>query len=516
LNKDGNNKELPLQCYAVLPGDGRLVVITQGEPGYTLSPLDRGDRQRNRTIADEKNKEFGGITPEQEKRMITGAVIGWEFANISADSPAQAKKIMGLEIRRPGSFGNNTFATVVLPATPYELADALDRARVTDDRVIYSLEILGCELDYLPQFISPSTNLYELNYLAQRLAMLNEWELDCFTGMVMMDTVRTEYAPIPVERLINMTYSMADCNIAYEAHDDMSLGKFYADNDFVPALENLPENILSWLDYGKIGKELREGEGGVFTPNGYVVQNGEIAKAYQSGDAIPTGKPDYTVLLRVTKGYFNDPEYDNGLSAILKLPADDETLYRAVEKVEAASPKECAFTAVDCVIPRLTEKITDDMEDTNGGSYDIVNELAGQLRHLDREGSIPTYKAMLEAAPDDISLEDALDLGYQSEGFALMREAATPADYAKAELAKYTIPMKEELFADAILYHYGEKLMEHNNATATDYGVLISRDGQTVEQCLVRPDRNMDLKENGTNQETADLGSSGPVMGGCS
>jgi len=503
LNKDRNNTELPQQCYAVLPGDGRLVTITQGKPGYIQSPLDRGDRQRNRAIADEKNNEAGGITPAQEKRMITGAIIGWEFANISVDSPARAKKIMGLEIRRPGSFGNNTFATVVLPATPYELADALDRARVTDDRVIYSLEILDCELDYLPQFISPSTNLYELNHLAQRLAVLSEWELDCFTGMVMMDTVRTEYAPIPVERLINMTYSMSDCHIAYEAHDDMSLGKFYADNDFVPALENLPENVLSWLDYGKIGKEMREGEGGVFMPNGYVVQNGELAKAYQSGDAIPTRKPDYTVLLQVTKGYFNDPEYDSDLSAFLKLPADVQALCRAAEEVEAASLKECTFAAVDCVIPRLTEKITDDLEATNGGSYDMVNELAGQLQHLDREGSIPTYKAMLEAAPNDISLEDSLDLGYQSEGFALMRETATPADYAKAELDKCAIPLKEKLFADASLYHYGEKLMEHNKAVPTDYGILTSRNGQTVEQCLVRPDRNMDVTGNGTNQETA-------------
>jgi hypothetical protein len=329
--------------------------------------------------------------------------------------------------------------------------------------------------------------------------------------MVMMDTVRTEYAPIPVERLINMTYSMSDCHIAYEAHDDMSLGKFYADNDFVPALENLPENVFSWLDYGKIGKEMREDEGGVFTPNGYVVQSGEIAKAYQSNDAIPTGKPDYTVLLQVTKGYFNDTEYDSDLSAFLKLPADVQALCRAAEEVEAASLKECTFAAVDCVIPRLTEKITDDLEATNGGSYDMVNELAGQLQHLDREGSIPTYKAMLEAAPNDISLEDSLDLGYQSEGFALMRETATPADYAKAELDKCAIPLKEKLFADASLYHYGEKLMEHNKAVPTDYGILTSRNGQTVEQCLVRPDRNMDVTGNGTNQETAQSEDFGPT-----
>ncbi|WP_246345935.1 hypothetical protein [Sedimentibacter hydroxybenzoicus] len=116
-----------------------------------------------------------------------------------------------LEISRPGLFRAGTSATGSLPATPYELRDLLEKARITDERLIYSIEILDSKLDYLPQFISSSTNLYELNHLAKRLASLSQWELDCFEGMVMMDAIQTEYAPITVERLINMTHSMSDC-----------------------------------------------------------------------------------------------------------------------------------------------------------------------------------------------------------------------------------------------------------------------------------------------------------------
>lgn len=408
---------------------------------------------------------------------------------------SENKKIMELGISRPGAFGSNTSATIVLPATPYELLDTLDRARVTDGRVIYSTEILSCELDYLPQFLSPNSNLYELNHLCRRLVSLGNWELDCFEGMVMMDAVQTGYSPIPVDRLINITVSMEHCQIAYEAHDDASLGKFYAENGFVPQLDSLPDNIYTWLDFGKIGKEMREGEGGVFTSSGYVVQNGIIARMYQSGEAVPTEKPDYMVLLRVTKGHFNDPEYDNDLSTLLKLPASDQELFHAVEELDAASPKECAFTAVDCIIPRLTEKTSDELEDTNGGCYELVNELAGQLRHLDREAGIPACKAMLAVAPEDISLEEALDLAYQTDEFRLLRETATPADYAKAELAKCTIPLKEELFAsNAALCYYGEKLMDHDKASSTEYGILVSRGGRTVEQCLNRPEPQMEMR----------------------
>ncbi len=54
-------------------------------------------------------------------------------------------------------------------------------------------------------------------------------------------------------------------------------------------------------------------------------------------------------------------------------------------------------------------------------------------------------------------------LVYQTDEFSLLRETVTPKDYAKMELAKCTIPLKKELFAvDAVLWYYGEKIMEYN------------------------------------------------------
>lgn len=483
MSNNRKNMTLPQKCYAVLPYEDRLVIITQGKSGYTRSPLDRGDKHQNRVIADEKNTKFGGVTLEQEKSMIKGAIFGWEIVGLSAQ-----EAIIELEISRPGSFGADTSASLSLPATPYEILDALDKARVTDDRVIYSIEITDCKLDFLPQFIPQGANLYELNRLAQRLAIMSQWELDCFTGLPMMDAIQTNYAPITVERLINMTHSLESCQIAYEAHDDESLGRFYAENGFVPDLESLPENVFAWLDYSKIGNEMHIGEGGVFTPNGYVVQNGEIARVYHSGDAIPSEKPDYAVLLKVTKGRFDDP--DNDLITFLKLPCDNKSVAQAVAEVKAATEEECTFITADCVIPELTEKITDVLEDAN---LDLVGELAMQLQKLGDSGGIPTLKAMLGSVPKDISLEDALDLAYQAGEFRLLREVATPEDYAKAELSKCSIPLKEELLQSPNLSRYGEKLMESNRAVSTDYGILYSPTGRTVEQCLVRPSQHMQM-----------------------
>ncbi|WP_313180774.1 hypothetical protein [Lacrimispora sp.] len=67
MSKGREVNRLPQKCYAVLPYDGRLVTITQGIPGYIRSPLDSGDRYKNRIIADGKNDGLGGVTSTDEK-----------------------------------------------------------------------------------------------------------------------------------------------------------------------------------------------------------------------------------------------------------------------------------------------------------------------------------------------------------------------------------------------------------------------------------------------------------------
>ena len=42
--------------------------------------------------------------------------------------------------------------------------------------------------------------------------------------------------------------------------------------------------------------------------------------------------------------------------------------------------------------------------------------------------------------------------------------------------------------------HAVQKLMEAQGAVSTDYGVLLSGDGMTVEQCITRPDQHMEMR----------------------
>jgi hypothetical protein len=365
-----------------------------------------------------------------------------------------------------------------LPATDYELLDALEKGGITNERDIYHVEVAGCKLDFLPQFIPDSANLYELNILAGRLADMSQWELDCFEGMVMMDSVKTDYAPIEAERLINMTYSTPDCQIAYESHDDESLGRFYAENDFVPELEVLSEKIFPWLDYSKIGKELREAEGGVFTPSGYVVHSGEMSRQYSSENLIYPQKPDYIFLLEIAMLPQGDEANDQNCVTV-KLPCTAKTLELSLAEIGADSIEGCCFYKYESTIPQLAEAFGF-LED-----IDQLNELAHAFTSFTKEQAC-TYKAMLDAATKDITIPEALELSGQLQNFSVIREATTPAEYAKYMLSKYCIEQQDELFSCANLQRYGEKLIAEKGIALTNYGVLWSMDGQTVEQCLNR------------------------------
>ena len=126
---------------------------------------------------------------------------------------------------------------------------------------------------------------------------------------------------------------------------------------------------------------------------------------------------------------------------------------------------------------------------------DQLNELAHVFTGFTKEQAC-IYKAMLNAAPKDITIPEALELSGQIQNFSVIREASTPAEYAQYMLSKYCIEQQDELFSCANLQRYGEKLIAEKGIVLTDYGVLWSMDGQTVEQCLNResPVLGMEMK----------------------
>lgn len=68
---------LPDKCYSVLPSSGEIIVINQGEKGYQAYARQFPDKETNREMCDQMNKNHG-VTKRQEAAMVAGSMFGWK------------------------------------------------------------------------------------------------------------------------------------------------------------------------------------------------------------------------------------------------------------------------------------------------------------------------------------------------------------------------------------------------------------------------------------------------------
>lgn len=255
-----------------------------------------------------------------------------------------------------------------MPASFAEFSDALQKARIKDGSFCKN-ELTCIHYNGLTHaMIGWNANLYDLNLFAQRLASLTEEQKK---GMDALLKIKQNHrvAPIPLNQLINLTYNTDICCFAPRVSNHEELGAFLYANEM---LSNEAMALLDTTEEGSgfqerllelLGEQHQEDHGGVFTDFGYAELGGEIKDIYvcQSNETACFHRSDAPVMLEVRKGFFNDPSYDNDKTAVLNLPAADAGIWRAVEKVDAASVDECAFRCVDCLIPFLRDAINNAM-----------------------------------------------------------------------------------------------------------------------------------------------------------
>lgn len=478
---------LPEVCFAVLPKNGRLVTITRGGSGFRRTALDTGNRAENRIIADQKNAELGGVTPEQERDMIDGAIFGWELVVSRNGGLLPSGKVFQVEISNNTPESYATSVMLHLPASWAEFHDALQKARIEDARHC-KIELLQSKRRDLPaSCIGSNVNLYELNLLAQRLAWQTKEQNDLFAGMVKVEQLHNSGA-IQLRRLISLTFNLNNCCMAWGVKNDKALGAFLYENEMLSdeAMRMLdteePDSEYAEQMLEVLGKKHRELEDGVFTSQGYLEVGGDFLDACIPGEMSYFLRSDAPVVLMVSKGFFSDPRYDNHLAASLDLPADDRTVWRAVEAVGAASPKECCYRCADCLIPAAQGLINDAIDDEGGiGQANAFARLLAQKERIWVEEDIVKYKALLEAT-GCASLVGATALAEELEQYELKPEIAQPWNYAEARLKEKYPDLPAVLFQTGQSYQAGVEMMEQDHAALTGYGVIRRKDGQPLPE----------------------------------
>lgn len=377
----------------------------------------------------------------------------------------------------PADYSKLAYAKLDLPASPWKLLDALDKVRLPEGDSLY-LEITDYrDFEVLrSSLVCSATNLLELNDLAERLSRLNEVQRIAFEGLVRVDFQKQE--SITLKRLRDLAESVDCCHVVESVVSDGQLGRFYAENGFVPEVEGMSDAAFELLDFEKVGKMARMGECGVYVPSGisglggYVVQHSDLKSASEITLNQPV-EPAYTIHLRLTAHHDNLPFAGTDV-VDLKLPAEDNALEMAVRCLGYVDWGAVECTCLDCKVPQLAEHIT------NAVPFETIERLGDVLAQMSA-AALPAYKALMTATHCQ-NIVDALDLAEQLDEYILSPSIASPEDAAAEELA-FILPEKaaKMIRPHINLHTYGQALLASRNNIQTEYGLLERRDGQSIQ-----------------------------------
>ena len=385
------------------------------------------------------------------------------------------KKILRVYLAKNDTPYSAAYAKLELPASPWEVWDAMEKVRLQTDDILYmeiedyfAFEYLSPHLDGL------DISLNELNDLAAQLAALDEVQGIAFEGMFSIEVQRKVNANggvITLQDLRDLAVSAkTDCYHVVDAADDAQLGQFYAENDFIPELDGVSDAVFKMLDFAGIGRMMRHGENGVFVGNLYVLQDGELTTAPPVQKTLPE-KPGY--LFRLTLGLH--PDIGDARTVTLDLPAAEAELLDAQEQLGVEGWEGVTVIDYDGIIPYVADFTDLPME------LEEFNVLAAAVRDMPSpEKQLPKLKALLKQfevqdIATAISLTECLD------DYVLTPEISSPQETAIDRLHFMTDDHSVELLLSHVnLYAYGCDLIREDNAVLSPYGLLHRADYQPM------------------------------------
>ena len=386
-----------------------------------------------------------------------------------------AKKVFAVYLAKEGNPNSDAYAKLDLPASPWELWDALEKVRLQTDDILYmeiedyfAFEYLSPHLDGL------EISLNELNDLAAQLAALDEVQEVAFDGFLRMEVqnkVDTNGGVITLQDLRDLAVSAkTDCYHVVDAADDAQLGRFYAENDFVPELEGISDAVFEMLDFAGIGRMMRCSENGVFVGNCYVLRDSELTAAPPCAKGLPS-KPSY--LFRLTLGLH--PDFKDVRTVTLDLPATEAKLSAAQEQLGTLKWENTVVLNYDGILPNAASFADRPVE------LEAFNELAAVVRDMSSpEKQLPKLKALLKQFEVQ-DIETAIGLTEHLDDYVLTPEISSPQETAIDQLHFMTDDHSAELLISHVnLYAYGCDLIREDNAVLSPYGLLHRADYQPM------------------------------------
>lgn len=360
------------------------------------------------------------------------------------------------------------YCELELPATPYELLDALDKLEMRPgDKPRWEF-IENTRFHFLHVHLTDECDLYQLNALATRLGELDDTNRIAFEGLFNQELAKKD-GPITIATMIDLAYSTDGCIVVEDVNSLHQLGEFYAENGFMPELDNLPECVFQLLDFKKLGDKMQTEDGGILLNRGYVSPQSDRKQVYETLNLVPR-TPGYVFSLMVGRYPFGTNDKPEN-PVRLDLPATPDELADALNACGAASWDEAVFEAKDSAIPHILEELDCD-------SIDDLNDLAKAIQYRQERSELPKLKAVLHAA-DCHNISTATFIAENLDDY-IYENSQRSAEEVGLEELRYTIDSEalKLLQKHVDLYGYGCDVMEHNHSRLTPYGLVERRDGE--------------------------------------
>lgn len=351
-----------------------------------------------------------------------------------------------------------------LPATPWELVDALEKLNLVCEGDLYIQAEEYYDFDYVQGFIPESTSLSRLNELCAVLDGMDEQDRIGFRGLLKSSAFFDRFN-LGFERLMDLATAKDCYHIAADVGSDEQLGHFLCQNGFIEGTEELPKKVYELLDFQKIGKDFRMAERGAYADGCYVAPDGDIPHR-----EIPYGisPPEYIVMLDVVN------KVDGSKRWPLALPSVPAEMDSALKRAGAESWSKVDCLCVDCQVPQLIEAIT------QVNNVAIANRFAEMLDRLPVE-AVSKLKAILEVTNCE-DLTTASLIAQDLDSYMLSEDIRNPEDMGRWTLDFMLSDEERNLILKHInLYAYGKELLEQTpSAAMSPYGLVDRTDGQSI------------------------------------
>lgn len=386
------------------------------------------------------------------------------------------KKIMLIEISAENTDDSSKehFADIYLPASLYEIDDAIDKCRgylVKTD--IMPFRISECEkVPLLSQLRFDGVNLYELNFLAKQIGEFDNVQLASYNALLPL-VVGEDYESelISIKDVINLTYCVDDYSVAANIFNDTDLGEMLIDNGMVEGIENLSDEIVDMLDPEKVGEAHRIAENGVYVNGCYISREGFELKEIFSGETLPEHTPDnYLFRFHLSNAEMNE--------IVIDVPFNEST----EQFIENAKDNEFKLVDFESAIPQISKYANGMHNKITLDELQRINEFAKGFLFLDEIQSIKFKAALFYEGIDTLEDMDKIESILKNiDSYNLKYFNVDPSDFAKDYLKEYLDEAFPKEYLELINTNaLGGRLMDELQGGYTPYGILLKNSNEQI------------------------------------